>query len=408
MRRVVVTGMGAVTPFGVGVAPLAEALARGASAVQGVPELAQIGGLRSRVAALVPPLEARQIPRKFRRSMTPMSVYATLAAYEAVAQAALPEALVTDGRLGVSVGATLGSTHTTQGFFEDYFTDRSLERMKATLFFQIMGHSSAANVAQALGVSGRVVSPSAACTTGCQAVGLAFEAIAAGRQDRMLCGGADEFHPLVTATFDVMNAASLAYNDRPAETPRPFDRERDGVVCGEGAGIVLLEAREEAGARGARVLAEVLGFATTCDPANIAHPAPEALEACMRQALADAGVEPREVDHVSAHATGTPQGDAAEAQAIARVFGPRIPVASLKGHLGHTMAASGAVELVGVLEAARRGFVAPTRNLVTPGEDCGGVRHLQAVEAWGPRTILKNSFAMGGVNSCIVVRRERS
>lgn len=405
MRRVAVTGLGAVSPFGCGVDELLAGLEAGRSGVRAAPQLASVGGLRSLVAGSVPPVDAKQIPRRFRRSMSSMSVYATLACGEALARAEAGEAFLQGPRAGVVIGSTLGSPQTTEEFFQDFLTDRSLERMKSTVFFQIMGHTCAANVAQALGVRGRVLAPSAACATGCQAVGTAFELIASGRQDAILCGGADELHPLTAATFDIMNAASTGYNDRPHETPRPFDRHRDGVVCAEGAGVLLLEEFESARARGAPILAEIVGFACLSDPTSIANPDAEALADCMRAALDDAGVRPGEVGYVNAHATGTEQGDAAESDAVARVFGSRVPVSSLKGHLGHTMAASGALELLASVEMLRRGVLVPTLNLSEVDPACAGVDHVTEPRRVALGTLVKNSFAMGGINSSIVLRR---
>lgn len=404
MRRVVVTGLGAVSPFGCGLGVLVEALSAGRSGVSALPEFGVVGGLRSLVAGAVPPLDAKQIPRKYRRSMSNMSIYATLACQEALAAAGAGEEHLRGPRAGVVVGSTLSSPRTTEAFFEDYLTDHSLERMKSTVFFQVMGHSCAANVAQALGVGGRVLAPSAACATGCQAVGIAFELIAGGKQDVVLAGGADELHPLTTATFDVMNAASTGFNDRPHETPRPFDRRRDGVVCSEGAGILLLEALDTALARGAPILAEVAGFACQSDPTNIANPHASALAACMREALDDAGAAPEGVGYVNAHATGTELGDAAESEAIARVFGASVPVSSLKGHLGHTMAASGSLELAACVAMLRRGVLVPTLNLSEVDPACAGVDHLTGLRRARVGTLVKNSFAMGGINSSIVLR----
>jgi 3-oxoacyl-[acyl-carrier-protein] synthase II len=402
---VVVTGMGAISPFGSGVSPLVDSLAAGRSGVKAVPELSAVGGLRSLVAGPVPGVDAKQIPRKFRRSMSSMSIFATLAAQEALGQGRVEQGLLEGGRLGVVIGSTVGSTQTSQEFFKDYLVDLSLERMKSTVFFHIMGHSCAANVSQALGIRGRVVAPSAACATGCQAVGLAYEMIAAGKQDLVLCGGADELHPLTTATFDVMNAASTSYNDRPHETPRPFDRGRDGVVCAEGGGILLLEALDSALGRGAEILAEVVGFSSLSDPASIANPHADAMETCMRAALADARVTPQAVDYVNAHATGTELGDAAESEAVGRVVGARVPVSSLKGHLGHTMAASGALELIATVEMIRRGVILPTLNLDDVDPACAGVDHVTRAREAGLATVIKNSFAMGGINSSLVLRR---
>lgn len=240
LEPVVVTGIGIISPLGNSYAQMLEALLAGRSGIRELPELAQIGGLRSRLAATIEGIEPKEIPRKFRRSMSNMSVYAYLASQQALAMAGYPEELLAGGRLGVSIGSTLGSTATSENFFKDYFRDYSLERMKSGLFFQLMGHSCAANVAQSLGITGRMLALSAACATSSQSIGYACEQIAGGRQDAMLCGGADELHPLTVATFDVMNAASKHFNQQPDAAPRPFDAGRDGIVCGEGSGILLL------------------------------------------------------------------------------------------------------------------------------------------------------------------------
>jgi 3-oxoacyl-[acyl-carrier-protein] synthase II len=407
MRRVVITGMGAVSPFGRGIDPLFEALAEGRSGVTRAPELAGIGGMRTRVAARATGFDPLEIPRKFRRSMSAMSVFATLAASDAAAQGGLDERHLAGGRLGVSIGSTVGSPQATQEFFDDFRTDDSLERMKSTVFFQIMNHSCATNVAHALGITGRIVAPSAACSTGCLAVGYAAEMIAAGKQDFMLCGGADEFHPLTAGTFDIMNAASTRHNDAPSATPRPFDRDRDGVVCAEGGGILLLEALDSALQRGAAVQAEVIGFASTSDPTSIANPDPGRIALCMRHALEDARIAPSEVDYVNAHATATELGDIAESDAILEVFGERVPVSSLKGHLGHAMAASGALELAASVEMIRRELLIPTRNLENVDPRCEAIRHVTEPIRRRIDTVVKNNFALGGVNSSIIVRRFR-
>lgn len=277
--------------------------------------------------------------------------------------------------------------------------------MKSTVFFHIMNHSCAANVAQTLDISGRILAPSAACSTGCQALGYGFELIAMGKQEMMLCGGADEFHPLTAATFDIINAASIVFNDAPTRTPRPFDRSRDGVVCAEGAGVVLLESLDSAIKRGAPILAEIVGFATVSDPKSIANPNVEAMERCMRLALKDADLSADDIGYVNAHATATEQGDIAESKAISRVFGEMVPVSSLKGHMGHTMAASGSLELIGALEMMKQGRLVPTLNLEEVDPACSVLNYLRQVEDVDIDAFIKNSFAFGGVNSSIVVRR---
>lgn len=405
LKRVVVTGMGIISPYGRGIGTLMEGLLAGRSGVVNVPELAEITGMRTRVAALVTGVDPMDIPRKFRRSMSNMSVFATLAAQDAVAQGGLTLEELSGGRLGVSIGSTVGSPQTMQEFFRDFSVDNSLERMKSTLFFHIMNHSCAANVSQALGITGRILAPSAACSTSCQAVGYASEMIAMGKQDFMLCGGADEFHPLTSATFDIINAASARFNDSPTRTPRPFDRDRDGLVCAEGSGILLLESLESALQRKATVLAEISGFATTSGPASIANPNPVYIADCMRLALNDAELDPAEVDYVNAHATATEQGDIAESEAIFSVFGGSVPTSSLKGHFGHAMAASGTLELAACIEMMRNGFLIPTHNLENIDPLCGQIRHLQECSYQPVNTVIKNNFALGGVNSSIILRR---
>jgi 3-oxoacyl-[acyl-carrier-protein] synthase II len=384
---------------------LVESLIEGKSGITWLVDLGKIGGLRSQVGGLVQEVDPQEIPRKYRRCMSNMSVYATLACQEAIHQAGLNDEDCTGGQMGVVVGSTVGSTQTTQDFFNDFISLNSLEKMKSTVFFKIMNHSCAANVSQVLGITGRILSPSAACSTGCQAIGYGYEMIAFGKQEFMLCGGADEFHELTAATFDIMNAASTRFNDRPHHTPRPFDRDRDGVVCSEGSGILLLESLDSARRRGAQILGEIIGFATVSDPSSIAHPDTVAIERCMRLAIKDAGVETQEIDYINAHATATEQGDIAESEAIYRLFGDDPPVSSFKGHLGHALAASGALEMVAVIGMLDQACLIPTLNLENIDTKCSKIRHVRKSEDATLKTVVKNNFALGGVNSSLVLRR---
>jgi 3-oxoacyl-[acyl-carrier-protein] synthase II len=405
MNRVVITGMGAVSPYGVGTKSLISSLYAGKSGISFVPEMTEIGGLRSHVAGLVKGVDSKKIPRKVRRSMSDLSVYATLAAMEALNQGMIDPAVHAQGRIGVAIGSTIGSIQTMASFFKDFFTDMSLERMRSTLFFKAMNHSSAANVCQALGITGRAIAPSAACSTGCQALGLGFEMVGFGRQDQMLCGGTDEFHPLFTGAFDVMNAASIHYNDKPQDTPRPFDQKRDGVVCSEGCGILLLESLDAAQKRGARIFAELVGFATVSDPSSIANPDAESIANCMKLALENARLKPEQIDCINAHATATIEGDIAESEAIYSLFGSQTPVSSLKGHMGHTMAASGALETIAAIAMMHHNKMLPTLNLKKVDKTCNQIRHVKKNEPMQIQRILKNNFALGGVNSTIVLQR---
>jgi len=407
-RRVVITGMGTVSPFGQGVKCLWENLLRGHSAVQIVPEMQKLKGLRSWVAAIVPDVDANIIPRKKRRFMSPMSIYSTIAALEATAMAGLSEDRITDRGTGLCLASTMGSTSESEAFFQEMNRTGSIENIKSTMFFKTMNHSCAANTAQALGVTGRIISPSAACASSNLAVGLAFEMIAAGKQDVMICGGSDEHHCLAPAVFDIMNAASCKYNSEPKQTPRPFDINRDGVVCAEGAGIIVLEDMEYACRRNADILAEIIGFATFSSPENMANPDSQTIAECMGCSMSQARINAEEVDYLNAHATATIQGDIAEAQAIGAVMGDKVPVSSLKGNLGHTMAASGAMELIASIQMMHYNTLIPTRNLVTPDPECDVIDFVIMPREIEINVILKNSFALGGINSAILIRRCRN
>lgn len=405
LKRVVITGMGAVSPYGTGVEILYQALKSGRSAVTRHPPLEAVKGLRCCIAGVVPDLDEKQIPRKFRRSMSRMSIFATLASLEALSMGQIPDELLHSDQTGVIIGTTVSSPQTQQDFFADYLRDFSIEQVKSSLFFKIMGHTCAANVAQTLGIAGRVMAPSAACATSGQAIGMAFEAIAMGKQRFMFCGGAEELHPLTVGIFDIINAASTGFNADPVRSPRPFDARRDGTVCSEGCGVLLLESLDSALERGVPILGEIVGFAANSDTSNISTPDPDRIEQCMRLALAGANLRPDQADHVNAHATATLVGDPAECLAIQRVFGNTVPVSSLKGHLGHALAASGALEMIVVVRMIGEDLCLPTLNLETPDQDCAMVRLVRHVEQRPMNVVVKNNFALGGVNATIIVRK---
>ena len=222
----------------------------------------------------------------------------------------------------------------------------------------------------------------------------------------MLAGGAEELHYITAGVFDAMGATSSGYNDRPQDSPRPFDSARDGLVLGEGAGTLVLEGWDHARARGAPILAELVGFGTNCDGVHVTAPSARGMQDAMCRALADARVSAGDVDYVSAHATATVVGDACESEATFAVFGDRAPVSSFKGHIGHTLGACGAIEAalcVGLLGA---GFVPPTRNLARVGDDCAPLDYVVGA----PRdarvdVALTNNFAFGGINTSLVLRR---
>jgi 3-oxoacyl-[acyl-carrier-protein] synthase II len=219
----------------------------------------------------------------------------------------------------------------------------------------------------------------------------------------MLCGGAEEIHYMVAVVFDVMRAASSRYNAVPEETPRPFDEERDGLVVGEGAGCLVLEEREHARRRGARIYAEVLGYGTNTDGRQMTTPDPDSMAAVLARALEDARLSADEIGYVNAHATATEVGDLAESIALHRVLGDRVPVSGLKGYMGHTLGASGAIESIATILMMKERFFAPTRNLVNPDPKCAPLNHVLHNPREGAVSVgMNNNFAFGGVNTSLI------
>ncbi|MBK7948137.1 MAG: beta-ketoacyl-ACP synthase [Deltaproteobacteria bacterium] len=406
-RRVVVTGMAGLSPIGSDWKTVSEAIRGGRSGIEHVAELGQIEGMATRLGARVRDFEVPDdYPRKRIRSMGRVSLLATRATELALADAGLlGDPLLGSGRVGISYGSTSGSPPAIAVYADAIGNRQTLRGIRATDYVQFMSHTVAANLAQFFEVRGRIVTTCSACTSGSQGIGFGFEAIQQGKQDVMLTGGAEEFHPIDAAVFDVMYATSTR-NDAPSTSPRPFDRARDGLVVGEGAGTLVLEALDHARARGARIHAELVGWGTNCDGRHITNPDREGMAAVMRIALEDAGLGSDRIAFVSAHGTATEAGDIAESLAMQDVFGERIPTSSLKSYMGHTLGACGALEAWMTLAMQREGWFAPTLNLDDPDPRCGRVDYVMgAPRRLDAEYVMKNNFAFGGVNTSLVFRR---
>lgn len=400
-RRVVVTGMGIVSPLGCDVEGYWRAILAGESGVTQVPRFASVTDLGVRIGAPVRDFVPDRIPRKLRRSMSRMSQYAHAAASDAITQSGLTAELLTSGRVAISAGSTTGSPDAMEEFWTEYLATQSVRGILSTSFLRVMSHTVASHLALAFGVTGSVQSPCCACAASNQAVGVGLDLIRLGRADVVIAGGADELSVLAATTFDVVRAGCRGHEDAPTTRPAPFDRSRDGVVCAEGSAIVILEEREHALARGAPILAEVLGYGESCDASHMSTPAVAGMKRAMVLALEDAGLLASDIDHVNAHATGTDVGDATEAQATYDLFGDRVPVASLKGHLGHMLAACGSAELIAAILSIRDATVPATKNLTDP----------DVAPIWLPRQalsralthVMSNNFAFGGINASLVI-----
>jgi 3-oxoacyl-[acyl-carrier-protein] synthase II len=412
VRRVVVTGMGAVTALGPDVASTWEGLVAGRSGVRTI-QAFDPARVDSRIAAEVPEFDASRIlDRKELRRTDRYIQLGLVAAREAMDRAGLPARLEGDlaERSGVILGSGLGGVAT---LFDNVLVMAERGPDRISPFFVPMGiaNVAAGHVAISFGATGPNFAIVSACATGAHSIGEAWETVRRGDADLMLAGGVEAaVHEAVLGGFASMKALSTR-NGEPQAASRPFDRGRDGFVIGEGAGVLVIEALEHALARGAEPLAELVGYGATADASHLTLPAPGGIGAvrAARRALAKAGLAPEEIDHVNAHATSTPEGDRAELAAIRTIFGdhaPRVAVTANKSMLGHTLGAAGAIESIATIQAIRTGVVPPTINLHDPDEAADGLDLTPRIAARRDiRTALNNSFGFGGQNAALVFAR---
>jgi 3-oxoacyl-[acyl-carrier-protein] synthase II len=344
-------------------------------------------------------------PRKKSRTMGPVAQLAVRASEIALTDAGLLDGTnLSDGSIGVAYGSSWGSIEPVLGFTE-LLQKGTSSRLNATSYVQMMSHTTAVNIGMYFGLTGRIIPTSSACTSGSQAIGYAYESIKWGRADVMVAGGAEELSVTESAVFDTLFATSCR-NDAPETTPRPFDRDRDGLVLGEGAGTLILEDLDHANARGARIYAEVVGFGTNSDGNHITQPQASTMEVALKSALQDASLSPEQIGFVSAHGTATEFGDIAETTATAAVLGNEKPIHSLKGYFGHTLGACGAIEAWLSIEMMRENWFVPTANLENVDSRCAGLDYIINV----PRRleiehVMSNNFAFGGINTSLIFKR---
>ncbi len=405
-QRVVVTGMGGLTALGHDWPSIAERLRSGQSGVRRMPDWDDIETMNTRLAA--PVMEytlPEQYDRKRTRSMGPVALMSTRASELALEDAGLlGDPILGSGLAGVAHGACAGSAEAvfTFGRLGD---SRNLRGITSNTYVRMMSHTGAVNISLFFGINGRIIPSSSACTSASQAIGFAFETLQAGKQSVMIAGGGEELSFGTTAVFDRLFATSTR-NDAPETTPRPFDRDRDGLVIGEGGVSLILETLERAQARGAPIHAELVGFGTNADGTHITQPQVETMAAVMRQALADADLDPAAIGFVSAHGTATDRGDVAESIATHEVLGSRMPIASLKSYFGHTLGACGALEAWLTIQMMREGWFAPTLNLENPDPECADLDYITGDgRAMDIEYFMTNNFAFGGINTSLIFRR---
>jgi 3-oxoacyl-[acyl-carrier-protein] synthase II len=407
-RRVVVTGLGPVTPIGEGVEGLWQGLRAERSAVRTIDRF-DPSPFRSRIAAAVDDFQPEErLGEKRARRLDRFAALSLVAASLALEDSGLDPATLTPHRVAIEMGTALGGIAYAEEQHGEY-VERGLRGINPLLALSVYGGAASCNIAIEFGFTGPNSTNAMSCASGAMAIGRAFQLVRSGAADIALGGGSEApLAPLTFGAFAVIRAMSTR-NDDPATSSRPFDEGRDGFVMGEGATVLVLEEFERARERGARIYGEISGYGTTSDAFHMTRPRPGGTEAAraIQLALADAGATPDSVDYINAHGSSTPLNDSTEAVAIRSVLGDRasdVPTSGTKGYYGHALGASGAIEAAIVLLAIERGWAPPSLNLETPGESCDLAFVGQGGRDLSIDCALSNSFGFGGINASLVFR----
>ena len=406
MRRVVVTGMAIDPPLGSTVKSAFGRLKTYENCIEHWDRLDEYERLNTSLGSFVNGFEVPEhFTRKVRRTMGEMSLMATVTAEEALSDAGLlGDDIITNGRTGVSYGSSTGSLDAVLDFYS-MCIDKEVKLLTSGSYIKMMPQTAAVNISLYFKTHGRLIPTSTACTSGAMGIGYAYEAIKDGYADVMIAGGAEEIHPTQVGVFDTLYATS-SKNDTPKLTPSPFDKDRDGLVIGEGAGTLILEEYERAKSRGAKIYAEIVGFATNTDGTHITNPNKDMMAEVMRQSLNNAGISANEIGYVNAHGTGTINGDIAESLATEMIFGKNIPISSIKSYTGHTLGACGAIEAILSIEMMNKKWFAPTLNLNNVDENCGQLDYItKEGRIIDTEYVMTNNFAFGGINTSIILKR---
>lgn len=402
-RRVVVTGMGVVSCLGNDPDTVSAALREGRPGIRFVPEYAELG-LRSQVAG-IPDIDlAERIDRKLKRFMGDAAGYAYVAARDAVAMAGLGDEDVRDVRTGLIAGSGGGSPQW-QIETGDLLRNKGVRKVGPYMVPRTMGSTVSAALSTALGIRGLSYSISAACATSAHCIGAAADLIRHGAKDTMLAGGGEEVHWGMTAQFDAMGALSTHFNDTPQSASRPYDVGRDGFVIAGGGGMLVLESLEHAQARGARILAELVGYGVSSDGVDMVAPSGEGAVRCMRMAMAGLAAP---IDYINTHGTSTPLGDIVELESVREAFGDAIPpLSSTKALSGHSLGAASVHEAIYCLLMLRDGFLAGSANIDKLDPRAEGYPILRVSRSVQVDTLMSNSFGFGGTNGSLVLARYR-
>ena len=409
-RRVVVTGLGLVTPLGIGLEKNWQALVAGESGIRKIDRFPNIDAFASRIAGQVPDFRAEDfIEPKEIKKMDLFIQYSVAAARMAMEHSGFKIDPEDAENVGVIIGVGLCGIDTIEAT-ERAYLDGGPRKISPFFIPKVISNLAPGQIAIRHGAKGVNWTPTSACASGTHAIGEAFHLIRRGLQDAVIAGGAESaITPLGVGGFSAMKALST-HNDEPERASRPFDRERDGFIIAEGSGVLILEERDRALKRGAKIYAEVIGYGANGDAHHMTAPAPEGEGAarCMRLSLKDAGIAPTEVDYINAHGTSTEYNDANETQAIKKGFGEHaftLAVSSTKSMTGHLLGAAGAVEGVFSVLSLRHGIIPPTINYENPDPDCDLDYVPNQARRADIRVVLSNSFGFGGTNACVIFRR---
>ena len=414
-RRVVITGLGTVNPVGNDVASFWEGIREGRSGVGRITRV-DASALEVKIAAEVKGFNPDQwMDAKAARKMALFSQYAVAATAQALQDAGLDRESIDPYRTGIYIGNGIGGYEVIEESMGKYFAQGPRRILPLTVP-EIISNEAAGNIAMAFGIKGFALTSVTACASGTDALGAALDMLRAGRCDVCVSGGTESaITGFGLGGFQIIRALSTKYNDTPEKASRPFDRDRDGFIMGEGAGILVLETLEHAQARGARIYAELAGYGVSCDAYHLTAPDPEGGGGAraITLALQDAGVAPDAVQYYNAHGTSTPLNDPLETKMIKRAFGDharRLKVSSTKSMTGHLIAAAGAVEAIACTLAIRDGFFPPTINL--DHQDIEGGCDLDYVPNTGVEgeidVAVSGSLGFGGHNAVVVIRKCRT
>jgi 3-oxoacyl-[acyl-carrier-protein] synthase II len=407
LKRVVITGMAGISPIGNEWQQVSKNLKAQTTGIKIMHDWGKYIGLNTRLAAPTDFVKPEHYSRKQTRSMGRIALMATYATELALIDAGLlNDPCLSSGKMGVAFGSSAGSLDALAEF-GNMLLNHTVNGLNATSYIRMMAHTSAVNISLFFGINGRIYTTSSACTSSSQGIGYAYEAIKHGYQELMVAGGAEELSASEAAVFDTLFATSLC-NNSPEKSPRPFDRDRDGLVIGEGACTLILEEREHALARGAKIYAEIVGFGTNSDGLHVTQPDSNSMQTTMLLALQDANLDASAIGYISAHGTATTHGDIAESHATASLFGTKTPISALKSFTGHTLGACGALEAWTAINMMNEGWFHATANLENIDPACAEMDYItDDIRLLNCDYIMSNNFAFGGINTSLIFKHVR-